>query len=302
MIIGKKSTKDRIFDICNYTFFACFTLLCVYPFYYLFINTISSNELSAAGSINFLPRQIHFSNFVEVFKIKGLLQATIISILRTSIGMVCTVLASAFLGFLFTQQNLPGRKFWYRYTIITMYFSAGLIPIFLTIRTLGLINNFMVYIIPLMVQPFNIILVKTYIESTPSALQEAARIDGAHFFTIFYKIILPLSTPILATIAVFAAVGQWNSFQDTLLYITDSSLYTLQYILQQTINQANSIADLIKNSAGGNAAQYAVLATRQTPTSVRMTVSIIVVLPILLVYPFFQKYFVKGIMIGSVKE
>ena len=150
-------------------------------------------------------------------------------------------------------------------------------------------------------QPFNIILVKTYVESLPISLQEAAEIDGAGVMTVFLKVILPTSTPILATIAIFSAVGQWNSFQDTLIYITDQKLYSLQYLLYQYINQANSLATMIRSSGGGTAVDMAALATRQTPTSIRMTVSVIVVLPILFVYPIFQRYFVKGIMIGSVK-
>ena len=142
-------------------------------------------------------------------------------------------------------------------------------------------------------------MVKTYVESIPASLQEAAEIDGAGTFTIFRKIILPTSKPILATIAIWSAVGQWNSFQDTLIYITDQKLYSLQYLLYTYLNQANSLATLVRNS--GDASAAANLATRQTPTSIRMTISVIVVLPILFVYPMFQKYFVKGIMIGSVK-
>ncbi len=167
-------------------------------------------------------------------------------------------------------------------------------------KNLGLTNTFWVYIIPVIVQPFNIILVKTYVESIPASLQEAAEIDGAGVLRIFAKIILPTSKPILATIAIFAAVAQWNSFQDTLIYITDQKLYSLQYLLYSYINQASSLATLIKNSAG-TATNIMALATKQTPTSVRMTVTVIVVLPILFIYPMFQRYFVKGIMIGSVK-
>ena len=170
---------------------------------------------------------------------------------------------------------------------------------FMTMKTLHLTNSFLVYIIPAIVQPFNIIMVKTYVESIPASLQEAAEIDGAGTMTVFRKIILPTSKPILATIAIWAAVGQWNSFQDTLMYITDQKLYSLQYLLYTYLNQANSLATLVK--ASGNVSAVANLATQQTPTSIRMTISVIVVLPILFVYPMFQKYFVKGLMIGSVK-
>ncbi len=300
--VKKKKTEgaDIVFNILNYLFFILFTLICIYPFYYLIINTISANDLSSNGKINFLPQKIHIENYINVIKIRGLGTALWVSVCRTVIGTACTVLASAFLGFMFTQQKMWGRKFWYRFIIITMYFNAGLIPMFLTMKNLQLINNFWVYIIPVIVQPFNIILVKTYVESIPSSLQEAAEIDGAGIITVFRKIILPTCTPILATIAIFAAVGQWNSFQDTLIYVTDQKLYSLQYLLYSYINQANSLAALIKNSVGSGSNVMA-LATQQTPTSVRMTVTVIVVLPILFIYPMFQRYFVKGIMIGSVK-
>ncbi|WP_231097422.1 carbohydrate ABC transporter permease [Streptococcus gallolyticus] len=192
------------------------------------------------------------------------------------------------------------KAFWYRFIIITMYFNAGMIPMFITMKTLGLTNNFWVYVLPAVVQPFNIILVKTYIESIPKSLQEAAEIDGANILQVFFKVILPNCTPILATVAIFSAVGQWNSFQDTLIYITDQKLYSLQYLLYTYINQANSLAQMVKNT-GGAVGSVVSAATTQTPTSIRMTVSVIVVLPIMFIYPMFQKYFVKGIMLGAVK-
>ena len=236
---------------------------------------------------------------IDVLKMSGIGTAALVSVARTVIGTACTVLASAYLGFMFTQEKMWHRKLWYRLFVVTMYFNAGLIPMFMTMKTLHLTNSFWVYIIPAIVQPFNIIMVKTYVESIPRSLQEAAEIDGAGVLTVFFKVILPTSKPILATIAIWAAVGQWNSFQDTLIYITDQKLYSLQYLLYTYINQASSLASLVKST--GNAAAVANIATQQTPTSIRMTISVIVVLPILFIYPMFQKYFVKGIMIGSVK-
>lgn len=299
---GVKKTKgDIVFGILNYAVFGLFTLICFYPFYYLIINSVSANDLSSNGSINFLPSQLHLENYKQVLQLKGLGLAALVSVGRTIIGTICTVLASAFLGFMFTQERMWRRKLWYRLMVVTMYFNAGLIPMFLTMQNLHLTNSFWVYVIPVIVQPFHIILVKTYMESIPRSLQEAAEIDGAGIMKVFLKIILPTSTPILATIAIFAAVAQWNSFQDTLIYVTDQKLYSLQYILYQYINQANSLATMVKNSSGGTNLNMAALATQQTPTSIRMTVSVIVVMPILFIYPMFQRYFVKGIMIGSVK-
>ena len=294
----KTSLGDWLFNIFLGLFFTLFTLICIYPFYYLIINTISANDISANGQIMFLPKGIHFQNYIDVFKIPDLASAALVSLGRTVLGTIGAVLGAAYLGFMFTQQKMWARKFWYRFTIITMYFNAGLIPWYITMRNLHLTNNFLAYILPAIVQPFNIILVKTYMESISPALQEAAEIDGASVMKVFMKIMLPLAKPIMATIAIFAAVGQWNSFQDTLILMTKPALYTLQFLLYQYINQASSLAAMIKN---GTVISTSSLATMQTPTSIRMTVSVVVILPILLVYPFFQKYFVKGIMIGSVK-
>lgn len=296
----KLTAGDATFSVINYVVFGIFTLICIYPFYYMVINTISANDLSASGAINFLPKGIHFENYKALFELNGLGSAALVSVGKTVIGTGLTVLATAFLGFMFSQEKMWKRKFWYRFIVITMYFNAGLIPMFITMKNLHLTNTFWVYIIPTIIQPFNIILVKTYVESLPKALQEAAEIDGAGIFKIFYKIILPTCTPILATVAIFAAVNQWNNYQDTLIYITDQKLYSLQYLLYTYINQASSLAAMVRNSGAGGVSAAA-LATQQTGTSIQMTVSVVVVLPILFIYPMFQRFFVKGIMIGSVK-
>jgi putative aldouronate transport system permease protein len=295
----KNESSGILFNILNYTFFAVFTFICIFPFYYLFVNTISNNDLSSRGLVTIIPKGIHFSNYVQVLKIKGLGQSALISLLRTVIGTVLTVAGSAFLGFIFTKKEMWGRRFWYRFIIITMYFNAGIIPWYITMMNLKLTNNFLAYILPLIVSPFNIILVKTFVEGIPAAPQESAEIDGAGYFVIFTRIVFPLITPILATIAIFSAVNQWNSFIDTLFLMTNTKLYTLQFLLYRYLNGATSLAALIRNTQGGMSGID--LSNMQTPTSVRMTVSMIVVFPILLVYPYFQRYFVKGILIGAVK-
>ncbi|MBO3662023.1 carbohydrate ABC transporter permease [Microbacterium stercoris] len=296
----KQSAADWAFHIFNWTVFAVLALLCAYPFYYLIINSVSANDVSALGDVRLFPVGFHLENYSEVFQLKGLTNATLVTIARTVLGTAGTVLASAFLGFMFTQERMWGRSFWYRATVVTMYFSAGLIPVFIIMKALGLTNNFWVYVLPFIVQPFNIILVKTYVESMPRSLQEAAEMDGANILQIFFRVYLANMTPILATIAIFSAVAQWNMFQDTLIYITDQSLYTLQYQLYMFINQASSLAQAAQN-AGGNLGQIAAEATKQTATSIRMTISVIVVLPIIFIYPLFQRFFVKGIMLGAVK-
>lgn len=296
----QRQRGDRPFAAWNYLWFAIFALLCAYPFWYLIVNSVSANDLSAAGDVRVWPQGFHLSNYAQILQLNGLNSATLVSVARTVIGTAATVLASAFLGFMFTQERMWKRALWYRLVVVTMYFNAGLIPVYVTMKTLGLTNSFWVYILPAIVQPFNVILVKTYIESLPRSLQEAAEVDGASTLRIFFSVILPNTTPILATVAIFSAVAQWNSFQDTLIYITDQKLYSLQYMLYMFINQASSLAQAAQN-AQGNLGVIASAATSQTPTSVRMTVAVIVVLPIIFIYPLFQRYFVKGIMLGAVK-
>lgn len=294
-----QSVGDRMVGIISYIVFGVIALACAYPFYYIFINTISANDLSEQGRILFWPQGIHFQNYMDALKIPGLFQAAKISVLRTIIGTTFTVITSGFLGFMFTQERMWHRKFWYRFIVATMYFNAGIIPWYLTMQNIGLTNNFFGYILPTVVSPFFIILTKTFVESIPKELQEAAEIDGAGTMTVFMRIMLPIIKPILATVAIFAAVNQWNSFQDTLLLVTDSKLYTLQFVLYQYLNQASSLSSLVNSSGGSGIASS--LAQAQTATSIRMTVTIIVVIPIILIYPIFQKYFVKGIMVGAVK-
>jgi ABC-type glycerol-3-phosphate transport system permease component len=202
------------------------------------------------------------------------------------------------MGYMFTRETMWKRKFWFRFVMITMYFNAGIITWYLTMMNLGLTNSFFGYVFPALVSPFYILLTKTYVEGLPKSLQEAAEVDGAGILTIFTQIMFPVMRPILATIAIFCAVTQWNSFQDTLLLMTNEDLFTLQFILYRYITASGSLRQMVGASS---AAAAAALANTQTQTSVRMTVTIIVALPILLVYPFFQRYFVKGIMIGAVK-
>jgi putative aldouronate transport system permease protein len=292
------SSRDIIFFIIAYTLFSLFTFLCVFPFWYLFINTISNNELVRKGAIIFLPQGIHLDNYIDVFRLRGLWQAFIISIGRTVIGTFLTVLASAFVGYLVTKREMWGRKFWYRFVIITMFLNAGLIPWYMTMYNLRLTNNFLAYLLPFIVSPFFIILVKTYIESIPVSLEEAAIVDGAGYLKRFTRIIFPLSVPILATVAIFSAVTQWNSFIDTLFLMTKENLFTLQFVLQRYLKEADYLAMIMRT---GSSLTGVAVDKMVNPRVVQMTVTMVVVLPILIVYPVFQRYFIKGIMMGAIK-
>ena len=299
-MVEKHGLSDLVFNIFNYAFFIIFTLLCVFPFYYLFINTISDQGLVAKGLISFYPRGINIKNYIALRNVHDLGTAFLVTLARTVIGTITSTICSGFVGYLVTKQEMWHRKIAYRFMIITMYFNAGLIPWFTTMQMLGLTNNFLGYIIPGLVSVYNIIMVKTYIESIPAELEESASIDGATYFTIFVKIIWPLSKPILATIAIWCAVGHWNSFQDSLILMSSApQLKTLQERLWIYLNSSSNLAASMSTSTTGlTEAQRQELLNTKT---IQYTVAMVTALPILCVYPFMQKYFVKGIMLGAVK-
>ncbi len=291
---------DIVFSVLNYSFFIIFTVSCIFPFYYLFINTISDNDLVSRGAINFIPRGLNLENYANIFKAGEVGQAFLVSIGRTLIGTALMVAASALVGYLVTKQNMWHRKFWYRFLVITMYFNAGTIPWYLNMSMLGLTNNFMAYIIPGIVAPYNIILVKTYVESIPAELEESAFMDGASYWKIFKAIILPLCKPILATIAIFGAVGHWNSFTDSLILMQGApELYTLQHRLYLYLNTTTNLGAVL-DGAGSSVAE-SVVKSAMNAKVIKYTISMVSTIPILLVYPFMQRYFEKGIMLGAVK-
>lgn len=302
--IKRKSFRDRITvgDVINVIVLLLFTFLCFYPFWYIFIGSISNPNIPVRR-LTFLPKEMTLFNYKEVLKSKGLVEAMCVSVARTLAGTFLSVLVTSFMAYLFTLSKMPARKFFYRMVIVTMYLSGGLIPTFLVYKSYGLLNSFWVYIIPGVVSAYNMVLVKTFMENgVPESLGESASLDGAGPMTIFFKIMLPLSLPILATIALFVAVGQWNSWFDNMIYNTATDKWdTLQYLLYKKLNEANKIAEAARS---GNVNLVGEMLTKQmtlTPDSIRMTITMLVTLPIVCVYPFLQKYFVKGIMVGAVK-
>lgn len=300
--LKNKQGDSRLLDIFLIIIYSLFTLICVFPFYYLIINTISNNHLVSTGAITFLPKGIHFKNYMDVFKMEGMLSSTFVSIARTVLGTLLMLACTCFLGYAFSRKEYWHKKLFYRYVIVTMYFSAGMVPGFINIKNLGLMNTFWVYIIPGAISAYNMILFKTYVESIPESLEESAELDGAGYLVRFARIVMPLCIPILATITVFTAVGQWNAFTDSLYYVSDTRLYTLQFRLYEYLNRAERVAAQMRQQTNMSAETMESLANSISGTSLRMTITIVVVLPVMCIYPFFQRYFVKGIMIGAVKS
>lgn len=291
----KMKPGDICFHVINITVFTLLALICVLPFYYLFINTISNNELVGKNMITLIPQGIHFSNYLALKDVPDFGQSVLITVSRTVIATSLMVLCSAFAGFLTTRREMWKRSLWYRLIVITMYFNAGMIPWYMNMLGLGLTDNYLGYILPCIVSPYNIILVKTYIESIPDSLIESAKVDGASAIQVFTKVVLPLTKPILATIAVFGAVDNWNALQDSLILMSNSpELYTMQHRLWVYLNSTSNLAAAMQS--GG-----AVTSGMMNSKVIKYTISMVTVIPIALVYPFMQKYFEEGIMLGAVK-
>ncbi len=286
-----RSMASRIPYFFIYVFLAFFTLLCAYPFYYLIIYTFSDSAKAAAG-ITIFPKGFTLANVKMVLEMDTIPRALWMSFIRTVCASGLTLIGSSFFGYLMTKREMYLRTFFYRLCVFSMYVAGGLIPTYIVYRIYGMTNTFWVYIIPGFVTPYYVVLIKTYMESIPKELEEAALIDGAGILTTFVKVILPLSKPILATIAVFSIVAEWNYWFDTHIYIVNEELYTLQYVLYNFMQDAQKLTERMNRHASG---------VSINTTTIRMTITFIVTLPILLVYPFMQRYFTKGLMLGAVK-
>ncbi|MEN6315710.1 MAG: carbohydrate ABC transporter permease [Clostridiaceae bacterium] len=289
----KKTFGESTFDILNIIALSILGIITFYPFYYIFIYSISNPDL-AAGGLTIYPKGITILNYLTIFKIQGIFHAAFISAARTVTGTVLTLTGCSLVAYGLSKNKLPLRKFMYRALLLTMYINSGLIPWYLTMKAMGLRNNFLLYILPGTVVAFYVVLLKTYFEQLPPSIEESAMVDGANHFTVWRKLIMPMSRPILATVAIFQAVGQWNGWTDNLYLCNNPKLQTLQLMLLNFLQ-----------SSSANAFEGRIVDTTQitqiTPTSVRMTITIVVVLPVFLVYPLLQRHFIKGILLGAVK-
>ncbi|NJD01098.1 MAG: carbohydrate ABC transporter permease [Ruminiclostridium sp.] len=287
----KRSAGEMIFDNLNTLFMLLVFIIMSYPFIYVLSYSLSDSSMVPTGLIIF-PVKFTLNAYKGVMTAPTIANAVLISVLRTILGSILLIFVTAMAGYCLTREDMKGVRFFRKYFVFTMYVSAGLIPNFLVIKAMNLLGSFWVYIIPTAVSVFSMVLIKTFIESIPKSLEESAIIDGANDFHLFWKIIFPVSIPVIAAVTLFSAVGQWNSFIDTQFYNTmNPELYTLQYVLYQTLSAASRVLD--PNDFGEM--------RNITPKSFRMAMTIITVLPIAVVYPILQKYFIGGIMIGSIK-
>lgn len=291
----KTSTADHIFVVCNIIFLVFFVTITLYPVINTLVVSLNDGTDALRGGLYLWPRKWTLKNYVTVMQKRNLITGAYITVARTVIGTLTALITNALLAYIVSRKRFLFKKQLSLFWVITMYVNGGMIPTFLLFKGLHLTNSFWVYVIPGMVGAFNMLVMRTYMLGIPDSLEESAQLDGAGDMTIFIKIISPLCKPVYATVALFCAVGQWNSWFDAMLYNRMSqNLTTLQYELMKllsSVTNQSSTAALMKNAAAS-----------VTPTSVRAAATILTMLPIICLYPFLQRYFITGLTIGGVKE
>lgn len=289
--------KITTFDIVLTVVMIIITIVTIYPFLNVLAISLNNAGDTVKGGIHIFPREFTLQNYKEIFEGNSKLpRGLLISVLRTVIGTITGVLSSAMVAYALSRREFVFNKFITILFVLTMYIGGGLIPEYMVVRSLGLINNFAVYILPGLISTFNVIVIRSFIDGLPPALNESAMIDGANDFIIFTKIVLPLCLPVIATVALFVAVGQWNSWFDTYLYArSNEGLTTLQYELMKVMSNASASAKVDPNNP-------ILQASTVNPESIKMAITMVATGPILLVYPFVQKYFVTGMTLGAVKS
>ncbi|MFB3164964.1 carbohydrate ABC transporter permease [Neobacillus sp. 179-J 1A1 HS] len=292
----RRTLEDKIVDGVNYTLLAIIFIITFYPFYYLIIISLNEGLDASLGGIYFWPREFSLVNYTTILSDPKWITAFFVSVARTLVGTILGVLFTCIVAYGLANKNLMFKTIYYPLFIVGMYVSGGLIPFYVVLRHLHLLNTFWVYVIPSMLNLFLLLIAISFFREIPSELEESARIDGANDLKIFYSIILPISKPVLATMSLFIGVGQWNSWLDSAYYVQNENLRTLTYRMIEVINSSNVPTDL-----QGPAVELATKAAQATPFSLEITAMVIAIVPILCVYPFLQKYFVKGATIGAVK-
>lgn len=289
---AKGDLDSRIFDTINIILLVTFTIIIVVPLWNVVVSSFSSGRSLAEGGFIFWPTEFSLENYQAVFRDANIWNAFFISVAKTVIGVITHVFFCAMVGYGLSKKYVRGRKFYVAMGVVTMFFSGGMIPTYLLIKDLGLLNSFWVYIIPALLSFYDVIILMNFFRNVPDSLEESAKIDGGGDWRIFLSIFIPLSMPAMATIALFNGVGQWNDFMTTKLYITDQSLYPLQMMLYEIIVQSQTQS--MQNIGS--------VAIQTTTKGVQLATIVVTTLPIVVMYPILQKYFISGMMLGAVKE
>ncbi len=294
-----KTTKRKweLFDVVNAFIMIAMMLLMLFPFWYCLAGSFNDGTDYLRGGIYLWPRKFVLSNYKAVFRDDAIFNSFRVTIAKSLVGTATSLLVTSMAAYAMSRPNLKGKKFYAPFMTLTMYFGGGLIPYFIVIKNLGLYDSFWVYIIPGLFSVWNMIILRSFFAELPDGLVEAAKIDGAGEYRIFFQIVLPLSKAALATIVLFTLVGHWNSYFDSMMYTSSQSLQTIQLFLKKLITDPGTASSLASSTAMAIPEE----ARKVTPQTIKLAAMVITSLPIICVYPFLQKHFVKGTMIGSVK-
>lgn len=295
-MVKDNSLPNRLFNAFNIIFMLFLIVLTLYPFWYSIIGSFNTGSDYAKGGVYLWTRDFTLSNYEALFSDSALIKAFGITVSRTVIGTVTHVLFTSLFAYAFSRQNLRFKNVYGTIGLMSMYLSGGLIPFFILINSIGLYNSFWVYIIPMLFSFWNVILFRSYFAELPNALIESAKIDGASEYRIYFTMILPLSKPVMAAIALFTAVGHWNAYYDSMVFTLGSDLQTVQLYILKLIQSTEAGLLLANMSTSATAAQSTV-----TTTTLQLAAMVAASLPIIIIYPFVQKFFIKGMLIGSVK-
>lgn len=292
-----KKKKPEVFDIVNAAIMVLMMLVMLFPFWYCVAGSFNDGTDYLRGGIYLWPQEFVLSNYKAVFRDASIFSAFQVTIAKSIVGTATSLLVTALAAYAMTRPALKGKKFYAPFMTLTMYFGGGLIPYFLVIKNLNLYDSFWVYIIPGLFSVWNMIIMRSFFAELPAGLVEAAKIDGAGEYRIFFQIVLPLSKAVVATIVLFSLVGHWNSYFDSMMYTSSQSLQTIQFFLKKMITDPGTASSLASSAAMAIPSE----ARKVTPQTIKLAAMVVTSLPIICVYPFLQKYFVKGTMIGSVK-
>lgn len=289
---------DHVFKCVVYCFLILVLVVTFLPFWNILVLSLNNAEDTVRGGVYLWPRVLTLDSYHQILKDSEIVTGLWVTFKRTVIGAPLSVLVITMLAYPLSRRNLVGRKGWTLYFVFTMYFGGGLIPYYMVLKALNMIDTFSVFILPNLMNVFYMIIVRTFIEQLPGEIEESAKVDGANDLTIFFRIILPLTTPVLATVGLFQAISHWNSWFDSYAFTYKSDLKTLQAVLVKILSQFQtggmvSQAQMLADSAKRNAV---------SSDTIRMAATIVATTPIILVYPFLQKYFVKGMTLGAVKS
>jgi putative aldouronate transport system permease protein len=290
----RRSRAERAFDWCNVAFLTVVALLALYPFVYVLLLSFAGAADVAKGGLLVVPRDFSLGAYEMIFHDPWFLRGFANSVLRTALGVAATLLMTALAAYPLSRPAMPWRRQLTFFVLFTMLFSGGLVPKYLLMKNLGLIDNRLVLVVPLMLTAFNVIILKNFFQQIPPSYEEAARMDGGSDLSILFRIFIPLSKPALATIALWTAVIHWNAWFDAMIFITSNEKQVVQIFLQRIVIE-NSVKDMQFGTPNFDEANY-------TPDALKAATVVVTVLPILAVYPFVQRYFVKGITLGGVKE